>query len=62
MKKLISDAGYKIEYYSFDPDKGISKFHGLLLRIPGGWKILKKIYSLSPSLFGFQFIFKIKPL
>ena len=62
MKKLISDAGYKIEYYSFDPDKGIPKFHGLLLRIPGGWKILKKIYSLSTSLFGFQFIFKIKPI
>jgi hypothetical protein len=42
-------------------NKGIPKFHGLLLRIPGGWKILKKIYSLSPSLFGFQFIFQIVP-
>ncbi len=62
MKKLIISAEYKIEHISFDPDKGIPKFHGLFLRIPGGWKFLKKFYSLWPTLFGFQFIFKIKPL
>jgi len=61
MKELITSAGYKIEYISFDPDKGIPKFHGLILRLPGGWKLLKKIYSLWPTLFGFQFIFKVKP-
>ena len=62
MKKLFLDTGYKIEYYSFDPDKGIPKFHGLLLRLSGGWKFLKRIYSILPTLFGFQFIFKVKPL
>lgn len=46
MKELITAAGYKIEYVSFDPDKGIPKFHGLFLRIPNGWKFLKKFYSI----------------
>lgn len=36
MKEIIASAGYRIEYFSFDPDKGIPKLHGLLLRIPGG--------------------------
>lgn len=62
MKRLITDSGYKIEYISFDPDKGIPKFHGLFLRIPCGWKFLKKFYSIWPTLFGFQFIFKAKPI
>ncbi len=60
MKKLFLDTGYKIEYCSFDPDKGIPKFHGLISRLPYGWKLLKKFYSLYPALFGFQFIFKVR--
>jgi len=62
MKNLITDAGYKIEHISFDPDKGIPKFHSLFLKIPRGWKFLKKFYSIFPTFFGFQFIFKVKAI
>ena len=61
-KQLITDAGYRIVNWSFDPDKGIPKFHGLFLRIHGGWKFLKKLYSINPKLFGFQFIFKARSI
>ncbi|MFH2069951.1 MAG: class I SAM-dependent methyltransferase [Elusimicrobiota bacterium] len=56
-KEMIESSGLKIEHLSIDPDKGIPRFHGVFLRIPGGWKFLKKIYSLCPTLFGYQFIF-----
>ncbi|MBU0952255.1 MAG: class I SAM-dependent methyltransferase [Elusimicrobia bacterium] len=62
MKSLFSKTGYEIVRQSFDPDKGIPKFHGLLLRLPQGWKILNFFYSLNPKLFGLQFIFKLKAL
>ena len=58
-KKLINDAGYKVVYSSFDPDMGLPKFHGLLLRIPYGWKLLEKFYSINPKIFAFNFIFEI---
>lgn len=58
-RQLIENAGLKIDYWSFDSDKGIPKFDGLLRRLPSiGSKILQRFYSLRPALFGFQFIFK----
>jgi len=60
MKKMFLETGFKIEFISFDPDKGIPKLHGFFLRIPTGWKILKFFYSLWPTLFAGQFVFKLK--
>lgn len=60
MIEMFQYAGYEIVYWSFDPDKGIPKFHGLFLRIPGGWKFLKIFYSLWPNLFAGQFVFQLK--
>lgn len=62
-EQLLKNAGLKIERWSFDWDNGIPKFNGLLLRVPAvGPAVLKCFYSLRPSLFGFQFIFKAKPV
>jgi 2-polyprenyl-3-methyl-5-hydroxy-6-metoxy-1,4-benzoquinol methylase len=60
MLKMFYDAGYKVVFCRFDPDKGIPKLHGLLLQLPYGWKLLKFIYSLWPTLFAGQFIFELK--
>ena len=58
-KHLLREAGLRIDSWGFDWDKGIPKFNGLLSRIPVlGPAFLKFFYSLSPTLFGFQFIFK----
>lgn len=60
--ELLQKAGLKIVEWSFDWDNGIPKFNGALLRIPKlGPAFLKWFYSLSPTFFGFQFIFKASP-
>ncbi|MCS7232065.1 MAG: hypothetical protein RMJ67_08015, partial [Elusimicrobiota bacterium] len=59
-KEMFIKCGYKIYKWSFDPDKGIPKIHGLFLKLPYGWKLLKLIYSLSPTFFAGQFIFEVK--
>ncbi|MBI3013391.1 MAG: class I SAM-dependent methyltransferase [Elusimicrobia bacterium] len=61
-RSLIQDAGLAIQEFSFDWDNGLPKFNGLFLRVPriGPW-FLKQFYSLSPTLFGYQFIFKASP-
>lgn len=60
--ELLINAGLKIEVSSFDWDNGIPKLNGLISRIPkAGEAFLKWFYSLSPALFGYQFIFKAGP-
>ena len=60
--EFLRNAGLKVEVSSFDWDNGIPKFNGLISRIPkAGEAILKWFYSLSPALFGYQFIFKAGP-
>ena len=60
--EFLKNAGLKIENFSFDWDNGIPKFNGLVSRIPKlGESLLKRFYSFSPELFGYQFIFKASP-
>ncbi len=61
IKQLIIESGYDILRLTIDPDKGIPKIHGLVLRIPNGWKILKAFYSIWPTLFAGQFVILTKP-
>lgn len=61
--ELFESAGLKIEVFGFDWDNGITKLDGFLRRIPMiGPKFLRFFYSLRPTLFGYQFIFKAKPI
>lgn len=60
IKELIKESGLLIEHFSIDPDNGIPKFHGLLLRLPGGVAFLRMFYSFFPRFFGYQFIFKLR--
>ena len=60
-KKLIEDAGLKIDAWTFDSDKGIPKFDGLLRRVPVmGPRFLDWFYGLWPTMFSFQYIFKCR--
>ncbi len=58
-RKLIEDAGLRVDAWSMDSDNGIPKFDGLLRRLPPvGPKFLHWFYRLWPTMFGAQFIFK----
>lgn len=57
IKELFINNGYKIEYISFDQDKGIPKHHSLFLKLPNGWKNLKKILFFVSNIVWFPVYF-----
>jgi len=60
-RDLIESAGLRITHSSIDPDNGIPKFNGLMLRFgSSGVKFLSFLYNLAPKFFGYQFIYEAK--
>lgn len=61
-RELLEGAGLKVEEWGFDWDSGMRPVNALRFLPAVGPKLVEAVYSLSPEFFGYQFVFKARPV